>query len=54
MLGYIAVGLSSVLRVLSWGHYQGRLSLSNVGDKCAKDNVGGFYITNFSMQKSIE
>ena len=35
---------------------QGRLSLSTVGDKCAKDNFGGNFIkslTNFSNQKSI-
>jgi len=35
-------------------YIQGRLSLSTVGDKCAKDNFGGFIksLTNFSVQKN--
>jgi len=36
--------VSESLTLRSYGQYQhGRLSLSTVGDKCAKDNFGGLY-----------
>ena len=36
-------------------YFRGSLSLSTVGNKCAKDNFGDFIksLTNFSIQKSI-